>query len=356
MIQKPLQQLYQEHQGKLSDKWSLYLVEYERLFSDYRNLPVHILEIGIQNGGSLEIWARYFTQAEKLVGCDINPDCHRLRYDDPRISVVVGDANLDETEKCILGHAPIYDLIIDDGSHRSSDIIKSFARYFPYITDGGMFVAEDLHCSYWQEYEGGLFDSYSSITFFKRLADVVSHEHWGVNKTRQELLAGFARQYGVLFNEEVLSHIHSIEFINSICVIRKSVPANNQLGLRVISGRYALVESEPMELSDQHPRLSTPDQSSNFWSIRRVPPDEELVQRLEELTKLNLTVAERDEQIANLNQAVAERDRQIANLNQAVAERDEQIASLITSTSWQITKPLRFVGRQIKKTLRIFGI
>ena len=56
MINKSLEILYAEHLGKSSDKWELYLLEYDRLFSAYRNKPINILEIGVQNGGSLEIY------------------------------------------------------------------------------------------------------------------------------------------------------------------------------------------------------------------------------------------------------------------------------------------------------------
>ena len=57
----------------------------------------------------------------------------------------------------ILSHSPNFDLIIDDGSHTSGDIVKSFARYFRHLSHGGIFVAEDLHCSYWSNFEGGLY-------------------------------------------------------------------------------------------------------------------------------------------------------------------------------------------------------
>ncbi|MES2219512.1 MAG: class I SAM-dependent methyltransferase [Acidobacteriota bacterium] len=236
MEQKSLQQTRQEHTGKLSDKWELYVAEYERLLSPYRGLPVKLLEIGIQNGGSLDIWSKYFPQARKFVGCDINPKCNLLRYDDPRIAVVVGDANSDAVQTKVLSHSQTFDIAIDDGSHRSSDIVKSFCRYFPHLADGGIFIAEDLHCSYWREYEGGLLYRYSSIEFFKRLVDVVSHEHWGNGKPRTDVLMPIFSKYKVALDESALQHIHSVEFINSICVIRKAPPQQNKLGIRVIVG------------------------------------------------------------------------------------------------------------------------
>lgn len=326
MTKQTLGQQYAEHSGKVSDKWAIYLVEYERIFGEYRDKPVTLLEIGVQNGGSLEIWSRFFTNAQKLVGCDINPDCARLVYEDPRIAVVVGDANSDAVQLIVLQYAPVFDVMLDDGSHRSSDIVKSFARYFPYLADGGVFVAEDLHCSYWAEYEGGLFDPFSSITFFKRLADIVNYEHWGIAKSRTDILRGFFLKYDFDIDEEVLTHIHSIEFINSMCVIRKEAPQNNSLGSRFISG---LDESiVPMAMALQSSSLSPLSQTGNAWTARIMPPDEDVL-------RLDKEIAKRDEQIVLL-----------------AASRDV----ILNSLSWRITKPLRFVKRQIKKILRIFGI
>jgi hypothetical protein len=319
MSNETLRQLYQEHQGKVSDKWALYVSEYDRLLFDFRNREIRLLEIGIQNGGSLEIWAKYFPQAKKLVGCDINLDCHRLIYDDQRIALVVGDANLDDTQRAILSHAQPYDVIIDDGSHRSSDIVKSFARYFSHLADGGIFIAEDLHCSYWKDFEGGLFDPFSSITFFKRLADIVNHEHWGVDRTRHSLLNGFTNHYDVSFDEEALAHIHSIEFINSICVIRKSMPANNESGHRMIVGKQELVQPDVKIFNNSCPVAL--DQNHNFWSARPLPPDEEVVRVLKSL-------ADRDAHALSLDQLLAKRDAQISFLNQELANRDLCIASL----------------------------
>ena len=360
MTKETLERLYAVHVGKVSDKWSLYFNEYDRILDEYRNKPVRLLEIGIQNGGSLEIWSTYFPNAKKLVGCDINPDCARLSYEDPRIVVVVGDVNSDAAQVAVLGHAPAFDVIIDDGSHRSSDIVKTFARYFPHLADGGVFVVEDLHCSYWQEFEGGLFDPFSSITFFKRLADVVSHEHWGIEKARADILSGLIAKYGSQIDEEALQHVHSVEFINSMCVIRKDEPVRNRLGTRIIAGSVGTVVPGHVLRSSLE---EIPDQTDNEWTTRSMPPDEELLLRIKELAErdgqiasLNQAVAERDGQITALNQAVAERDGQITALNQAVAERDGQITALYReiesytfSNSWRMTKPLRLIGRQIRR-------
>ncbi len=319
MNDKSLEKLYHEHQGKVAHKWSLYLEEYERLFSRIKNKPINILEIGIQNGGSLEIWGKYFPKAQNIVGCDINPDCANLSYDDSRVAIVIGDANTDSTEDLIVKCSARFDVIIDDGSHISGDIIKSFARYFQFLDEGGVFVAEDLHCSYWEEYGGGLFDPFSSVTFFKRLADIISHEHWGVDKNRFDILKGFSDKYNVQFNEELLQHIHSVEFINSMCVIRKGSPDGNLLGARFIAGIIEETESGLFGL--QSKQMLTPSQIGNYWSERSIPPDEEFFA---------------------LTELVKELDKQ-------VVEQGSLLAELYNSNSWRITRPFRSVSNKVKR-------
>lgn len=269
---KTLVELYRNHRGKVSDKWESYLYEYDRLFTPYRDQSVTMLEIGIQNGGSLEIWGQYFPKAKKFVGCDINPDCSKLSYNDPRIAVVVDDANTDQAQVKILKHAATFNLIIDDGSHTSEDIVKSFVRYFPYVTQGGLFIAEDLHCSYWERYGGGVYYPYSSIAFFKHLADVINFEHWGVAGKRPSVLAGLAAQYAVEFSDEMLAEIHSIEFVNSMCVIRKAPKSANTLGKRIISGLEETVVTGHHRLANSI--ASRPNEASNRWSNLNKNPDE----------------------------------------------------------------------------------
>lgn len=253
-----LVELVNSHSGKVTDKWSSYIIEYNRLFEPYRHREVCLFEIGVQNGGSLEIWSQYFPHARLLLGCDLDNVCRGLSYEDKRVQVVVGDANAAATCDKILSLVPCYDLIIDDGSHTSSDIVKSFALYFGALSEGGSYVVEDLHCSYWSDFQGGLLNPFSSIHFFKSLCDIVNHQSWGLALSRQDLLKDFSERYGADFSESLLAQVHSVEFLNSLCVIRKASADHNTLGIRVVRGRDALVDEGPLQV-DGH-EMAVPGQ------------------------------------------------------------------------------------------------
>jgi hypothetical protein len=284
---KQLKDIYAAHVRKVSDKWTIYLDEYEEKFAKYRDIPVKILEIGIQNGGSLDIYLEYFSNAEKILGCDINPNCHKLEYLSKKIDVIVGDANSKQVKEGILSHGK-FDIIIDDGSHTSFDIVNNFCNYFDSLKLGGLYVIEDLHCSYWDGFDGGLFHPISSMTFLKKLVDIVNYEHWGLPLLREHLLTNFSSSFGVSFDKLPLSMIHSIEFVNSLCFIRKADSVKNEVGPRVIAGNESLVEPPHPEAYDQI--IRSPSQQENFYANRTYLPENELVECYNEIQLLQARI------------------------------------------------------------------
>lgn len=255
-----LLQLIKNNRGKLTHKLTANICHYEKILINHRDKPISLLEIGVQNGGSLENWARYFSNAQLIVGCDINKLCAKLHFDDPRIKVIIANACSDIGLKKIMSASSSFDIIIDDGSHQPKDIIDAFSRYFPLLSNDGIYVVEDLHHSYWAESNGGLTHPYSSISFFKQLIDIINSEHWGIDFQLTSYLRHFSEYYGCTFDNETLKKTNSIEFVNSMCVIRKAAKEHNLLGPHLVSGTVHPVSSAPLAVANT--KLHCPEQNN----------------------------------------------------------------------------------------------
>jgi hypothetical protein len=196
-------QIHKAKTGKVSDKWESYLKIYDSLFLKYKDKPISLVEIGVQNGGSLETWAEYFINAQRIIGVDIDPRCGKLKFMDPRIEVHVQDGKIPIPGK--------YDIVIDDGSHGSNDIIEQFQAWFPLIKEGGTYIVEDLHAMWMGSYFGS-----GAERFFGNLIIDVNRE----------------------FHSAPAHEIHSMQFYNSVVVIRKG-PA--KVGDRLICGTEKII-------------------------------------------------------------------------------------------------------------------
>lgn len=247
--------LHRAHAGLVSDKWSGNLVHYDRILRDLRDSDIRLLEIGVQNGGSLEIWSSYFARGRIFVGCDINPDCGLLGFADPRIHVVVADAGTPLAKTRIMELSGRFDLVIDDGSHRSGDILRAFLQYFPTVTANGLYVIEDLHCSYWREFEGGLDCATASLAFFRAVTDVINLEHWQDERNVAARFRHFEDAHGLEIDTRIFRSVASVEFVNSMVIIRKGGPEETQLGTRLVSGRIARVSTAVLAVDGTQSRV-----------------------------------------------------------------------------------------------------
>jgi hypothetical protein len=163
-------QLFYSNTGAVVHKWDNYLPVYARHFEPFRGRgDANVLEIGVYRGGSLELWRKYFGRSAMITGIDIDPGC--AKYDGLAGAVRIGSQNDLAFLRQVVAERGRPDIVIDDGSHIAKHIRASFDVLFPLLKDGGLYVAEDLHTSYWRSFGGGLRRRGSFIEHVKRLMD-----------------------------------------------------------------------------------------------------------------------------------------------------------------------------------------
>jgi SAM-dependent methyltransferase len=165
----PLEEYFRNNPGRLIHKWHHYFEIYHRHFERFRGRAPVVLEIGVQHGGSAQMWREYFGAGAAIIGVDINPACSRL--EEPQITVVIGD----QANRAFLGglraRFPRVDILIDDGGHTMTQQIATFEELYPHVQPAGVYLCEDLHTSYWPDFGGGLRRDGTFIEYSKTLID-----------------------------------------------------------------------------------------------------------------------------------------------------------------------------------------
>jgi len=225
-----LRRIFIEHEGYASDKWEHYLPIYEAAFSKFtaRGQPIRLLEIGVQNGGSLQVWSKYLPEGSTIVGIDIDPACVRLPME-ANISIRIGDA----TDPVALDHMlrdARFDVIIDDGSHQSHDVIATFEDCFKRLGPGGVYIIEDLHCSYVSSRGGGFHNPGTAVEWLKALVDALNVDHI------ESDAAAALDSVGMQSMRELGSQIAQITFFDSMAIVKKLPMKKEHSYRRIITG------------------------------------------------------------------------------------------------------------------------
>ena len=186
-----------------SVKWEKYFPVYEKVFNKFKNKKVIFVEIGIFNGGSLQMWKNYFGENSMIIGVDINKDCKKFENKEKNIHVIIGNQSDKDFWDDFFSKFGKIDIILDDGGHTNLDQIITTSNVVKNINDGGVLVIEDTHTSYINEYNSS--NKFSFINFSKKLID--------------DLNSNIDLNLGINFNFSLKEYIYSIEFYESIVCI-----------------------------------------------------------------------------------------------------------------------------------------
>jgi hypothetical protein len=188
-------------------KMEHYLKAYDRLLAPWQGRAVSFLEIGVYLGGSMPMWQGFFAPDARLTFLDIDPACATLQL--PGTEVRIGDQADPAFLATVAAERGPFDLIIDDGGHKMHQQITSFRALWPHLADGGLYIVEDTHTSYWPGFGGGHRAPASFIEFAKDLIDQM-HSWYTEDDT------GFPLH-------PMASQIGGIQFQDSLVIIEKSL-------------------------------------------------------------------------------------------------------------------------------------
>lgn len=117
------------HAGLMSRHYEVVLHAFDR---EIPAVPLRLLDVGVENGGSLEIWQEILPEGSEVLGIDSDPACGRLG-----LPVLVGDVrDRAWVREALRGRW--FDVVIDSTGTMTSNL-------WPYLVKGGRMLFENYH-------------------------------------------------------------------------------------------------------------------------------------------------------------------------------------------------------------------
>ena len=199
-----LEEYFESNEGRLIHKWMHYFEVYDRHFRRFRGKAPVVLEIGVSQGGSLQMWKKYFGDEARICGIDIDPRCKE--FEEKGVEIFIGSQSDREFLRRVRASIPPIDILSDDGGHTMVQQITTFEELFGAVTKDGVYLCEDLHTSYWIRFGGGHHRRGTFIEYSKKLIDKLNAWH---------------SEQASLVVDDFTRSADSIHFYDSIVVIEK---------------------------------------------------------------------------------------------------------------------------------------
>ena len=151
---KTLEDLFSFYGTDKADSWGRnktkghgYSKYYEKHLYQFQQKKINLLEIGSFSGASAASFAKYFSNSS-IFCIDIN--ISNFKFNSKRINVFGMDVSNYKSisnfykKINITKNEYFFDVIIDDGSHKLSDILFSLNIFFKNLKKGGFYIIEDF--------------------------------------------------------------------------------------------------------------------------------------------------------------------------------------------------------------------
>jgi hypothetical protein len=197
-----------------------YLPVYESALSAFRPRPIRMLEIGVDRGGSMQMWRRYLHPESVIVGIDINPTARQFDEPSQRLHVRIGSQQDISFLQSVVTELGPFDVILDDGSHMTSDMVQTFRYLFPNgLASGGVYIVEDIgtnYCTPWRD------SPMSFVDFTKWLIDAMHAHCQAKNREERHFRVDDPHRLMEFSVPLATTLVEKVEFYESIALIHRA--------------------------------------------------------------------------------------------------------------------------------------
>lgn len=111
--------------------------------------------------------------ARSYIGVDLNAKCKK--FEKTGVRIVIGDQSDPAFWAQFKEDFPEeIDIFLDDGGHTMPMQITTLEEMFWQVRDGGVYLCEDLHTSYWPDWGGGYLKSDTMVERSKAVVDAIN--------------------------------------------------------------------------------------------------------------------------------------------------------------------------------------
>lgn len=166
-----------KHPGGVSHHCEVVLHAFDR---EMPTGPISLLDVGVENGGSLEVWRDVLPEGSEVLGLDIDPRCADLG-----LPVVIADV-LDQGSVAGALRGRWFDLIVD-----STGVMSSWT--WPYLRAGGRMIFEDYDKDSLMDLVADVADGRSSWLPVEEIMRVTVFPHVAVVEKRNPRVIPYIR-------------------------------------------------------------------------------------------------------------------------------------------------------------------
>lgn len=119
---------------------------YSMIFAGLRNQAINFCEIGIEDGGSIQMWEHYFTKAN-LFAFELDRDkIEKSKKLTTKTAFLETDVDSEQIlHRTFLNTGVEFDIIIDDSSHHYPHQLNIIRTAPKYLKSGGILIIEDIY-------------------------------------------------------------------------------------------------------------------------------------------------------------------------------------------------------------------